>query len=171
MTSRRGLSLIVAALVSFGAAGCSSSVRNAVENRPQEPHAPRPATVRAGRIPSGTITLRTNRQVTFDPNSLRYCTTDGAGFTLSTGEIIWLSGIASLEFGPQQGSELPVTYRPRSPKGANAQIFPSPGAPNVQPATGRMSAGCQFFVVNRGERYLPGELTSITFDQETESHN
>jgi hypothetical protein len=169
MTSRIRLLLITLALVSFSAAGCSPSAPRAVHEIPEESGA-HVATERARRIPSGTITLRTNRQVSFAPNSLRYCTIDGAGFRLRTGEVVWLSGIASLEFGTQQGAELRVTYRPLSAKGSTAQIFPE-GPSNAQPATGHMSAGCQFFVMNRGERFLPGELTGITFNQETDSQN
>ncbi|WP_433191718.1 hypothetical protein ACQP1G_23565 [Nocardia sp. CA-107356] len=171
MTSRTRSLLIILALVSFGAAGCSSPAPHGVQEQPPEPGAPHVATARAGRIPSGTITLKTNRQVTFEPNSLRYCTTNGAGFKLSTGETVWLSGIASLEFGPQEGAELQVTYRPWGAKGSIAQIFPGPDSSNSQPATGRMSAVCQFFKANGGERYLPGELTSIIFNQETEPQN
>ncbi|MEV5834748.1 hypothetical protein [Nocardia sp. NPDC052112] len=169
MTSRIHLLLSVFVLVSLGAAGCSSSGQHQVRQSADEPGAPPPATVHTGRIPSGTITLRTNRQVLFEPNSLRYCTTDGAGFKLRTGETVWLSGIVSLEFGAREGAQLPVTYRPAPAKGAGTQIFP--GAANAQSGTGRMSAVCEFFVVNRGERYMPGELTSITFNTETESQN
>ncbi|WP_433527166.1 hypothetical protein ACQPZ2_21330 [Nocardia pseudovaccinii] len=83
MTSRIRLLLSVFALVSLGVAGCSSAAPRQVQ---PEPGATRPTTVRNGRIPGGTITLRTNQRVIFEPNSLRYCTTDGAGFKLHTGE-------------------------------------------------------------------------------------
>ncbi|WP_327099266.1 hypothetical protein OIE68_10950 [Nocardia vinacea] len=113
--------------------------------------------------------MRTNQQFTFQPNSLWYCTIDGAGFKLRTGETVWLSGIDSLGFGAADGAELPVTYRPLPAKGGGTQIFP--GAANVQSGSGRMSAVCEFFVVNRRERYMAGELIGITFDSETESQN
>ncbi|MEV2226400.1 hypothetical protein AB0E01_42070 [Nocardia vinacea] len=88
---------------------------------------------------------------------------------MRTGETVWLSGIASLEFGTQDGVESPVTYRPVPPKGGGTQIFPD--AANVQPGSGRMSAVCEFFIANRGQRYMPGELISITFNSETEAQN
>ncbi|MEV6341534.1 hypothetical protein AB0M12_43300 [Nocardia vinacea] len=168
MTSRIRLLLSVFALVGLGVAGCSSTAPREVQQSP-ESNGTRPTTVRTGRIPGGTITLRTNQQFTFEPNSLRYCTIDGAGFKLRTGETVWLSGIASLGFGTQDGAELPVTYRPLPAKGNGTQIFP--GSANPQLGSGRMSAVCEFFVVNRPERYMPGELISITFDSETESQN
>ncbi|WP_157124718.1 hypothetical protein [Nocardia pseudovaccinii] len=168
MTSRIRLLLSVFALVSLGVAGCSSAAPRQVQQSP-EPGGTRPVTVRTGQIPGGTITLRTNQQVTFEPNSLRYCTTDGAGFKLRTGETVWLSGISSLEFGTQEGVELAVTYRPLPAKGGGTQIFP--GAANAQPGSGRMSSVCEFFVANLNRRYMPGDLISITFNSETELHN
>lgn len=168
MTSRIRLLLSVFALVGLGVAGCSSAPPRQVQ-QPPEPDGTRPATVRTGRIPGGTITLRTNQKLTFEPNSLRYCTIDGAGFKLRTGETVWLSGITSLEFGTRDGAELPVTYRSLPAKGGGTQIVP--GAANARPGSGRMSAACEFFMVNRSERYMPGELISITFNSETESQN
>ena len=62
MTSRIRVLLSVFALVSLGVAGCSSTTPRQVQQSP-ESDGTRPMTVHIGRIPGGTIALRTKPTV------------------------------------------------------------------------------------------------------------